>query len=106
MRNISSKRAKALAISTGVKHIVFERDGGICIHCGSWGAPDAHFIPRSKGGLGVPENILTLCRECHDKYDNGTRLQREGMREEFREYLMSKYPNWDESNLIYRKGHA
>lgn len=103
MRSVSSKRAKALQISTTVKMLVYHRDGGRCIRCHREGNPEAHFIPRSKGGLGVPENILTLCRECHEKYDFGTREQREGMREEFREYLQSKYPNWDESKLTYNK---
>ena len=103
MRSISSKQARAKAISSTVKMLVYHRDGGLCICCHRPGNPEAHFIPRSKGGLGIPENILTLCRECHDKYDFGTREQREGMREEFREYLMSKYSHWDEDNLTYRK---
>ena len=103
MRSLSSKQARAKSISSTVKMIVYNRDSGRCVYCRRPGNPEAHFIPRSKGGLGVPENILTLCRECHDKYDFGTREQREGMREEFREYLMSKYPHWDEEQLTYRK---
>ena len=83
--------------------IVYNRDGGRCIYCGHPGNPEAHFISRAKGGLGVPENILTLCRPCHDKFDFGPRVQREGMREFFREYLMNIYPEWDETKLIYHK---
>lgn len=103
MRSVSSKRARALQISSAVKMLVYHRDNGRCVHCHRPGNPEAHYIPRSKGGLGIPENILTLCRECHDKYDFGTREQREGMREEFREYLMSKYTYWDETKLTYNK---
>ena len=103
MKPLSSKRAKACAISPGVKRIVYDRDGGKCVYCGRPGFPEAHFIPRSKGGLGIPENILTLCRECHDKYDHGVRLMREGMREFFEDYLKSHYPGWDEEKLIYHK---
>lgn len=104
MKSISSKQAKAKAINTTVKMLVYHRDDGLCVYCHKPGNPEAHFIPRSKGGLGVPENILTLCRECHDRYDNGSRMERDGMREYFREYLMSKYSSWNEDNLVYRKG--
>lgn len=103
MRSLSSKQAKAKAISSTVKMIVFNRDSGRCVYCRRPGNPEAHFIPRSKGGLGVPQNILTLCRTCHEQFDNGTKEVRDGMREYFREYLMTQYPDWDESKLIYRR---
>ena len=93
----------ALAISPETKRIVFYRDNGLCVYCTAPGNPEAHFIPRAQGGLGVEQNILTLCRRCHDLYDHGTRPFREGMREYFRDYLKSKYPDWDETKLIYRK---
>ncbi len=78
-----------------------------CVHCGA-AAPaplawsNAHFIARSQGGLGIPENGLTLCPECHRRYDQTT--AREEMRGFFREYLQQKYPDWDETKLYYRKG--
>lgn len=103
MKRLSSKRSKALAISPTVKRIVYIRDGGRCVYCMAEGLPEAHYIPRSQGGLGVPENILTLCRSCHDRFDNGDRQTREGMREYFREYLQSKYPDWSEDALVYKK---
>ena len=103
MKNLSSKRAKALAISKDTKRAVYHRDGGLCVNCKRPGNPEAHFIPRSKGGLGIPENILTLCPECHRRFDQGPRMARVGMREYFRDYLMSKYPDWNEDDLIYRK---
>ena len=103
MKRISSRQAQAKAISPTVKFMVNCRDGGRCVYCGAPGLPEAHFIRRSKGGLGVPQNILTLCQKHHELYDKGPRTQREGMREFFREYLMSKYPEWDEDSLVYRK---
>lgn len=103
MRRVSSRQAKAKAISSTVKMLVYNRDKGRCVYCHRPGNPEAHFVSRIKGGLGVPENILTLCRPCHDRFDNGTREAREGMREYFRDYLMSKYPEWDESKLYYRR---
>lgn len=97
-----SKRTKALAIPKEVKARVWERDGGCCIYCGSpLAAPVAHYIARSHGGLGIEENILTLCDACHRRYDQST--DRRSMREYFREYLQSKYPEWDEDDLIYRR---
>ena len=106
MRSRSSKRAKALAISTETKRIVFERDGGVCLWCGGWGVPEAHYISRAHGGLGIPENILTLCRRCHEMYDFGHRRERDRMREHFRAYLKEQYPEWNETNLIYRKDNT
>lgn len=103
MKPISSRRARALAIPPGVKRLVNYRDGGLCVYCGRPGLPEAHYIPRSKGGLGIEQNVLTLCRSCHDQFDNGPVTIREGMREYFGEYLAAQYPDWNEDNLIYRK---
>lgn len=103
MKRISSKQAKAHAISQDTKRIVFHRDGGLCIYCGAVGLPEAHYIPRSKGGLGIPENIVTLCRPCHDMFDHGKREDREKIRKKLREHLMNHYPEWDETELIYRR---
>ena len=103
IKNLSSKRAKALAIDTKTKRMVYARDGGLCINCRRPGLPEAHFIPRSLGGLGCEENIITLCRRCHDIYDNGCREGREEMKGRFAEYLSSCYDGWDEERLIYRK---
>lgn len=97
-----NKRTKALQIPPAVKEKVWERDGGCCVYCGNhYAAPVAHFIARSQGGLGIEENILTLCDNCHRKYDQSTK--RNEMRIFFRDYLKSKYPEWDETNLIYRR---
>lgn len=95
------KRTKAVAISPEVRKKVEERDGFCCIFCGKPGRGEAHFINRSQGGLGVEENILTVCRYCHSQMDNGqaTKLYRT----KAEEYLKSKYPDWDKSKLVYDK---
>lgn len=101
-----SKRAKAVDISQKVKQLVWERDGGRCIICGSRQAmPNAHYKSRAHGGLGIPENVVTLCTMdgCHRKYDFGTREEREEIGGQIREYLMNYYPDWDEEKLIYNK---
>lgn len=103
MKTVSSKRAKALQIPTSVKRAVYARDQGLCVCCGRPGLPEAHYIPRSKGGLGIEQNIVTLCRECHDTYDRGYKHQRAQMRRCIAEYLCARYDNWDEEDLVYRK---
>ena len=102
---MKTKRSKACDISQKVKKIVWERDNGCCVICGNGYnvMPNAHFIPRSKGGLGVEENIFTACtrlthNDCHYKFDEY------GIgRDKVREYLISIYPYWDENNLKYKK---
>jgi hypothetical protein len=63
---------------------------------------NAHYISRAQGGLGIEENILTLGPDYHHDFDQTTK--REEMRAFFREYLMERYPGWDERKLVYRKG--
>lgn len=103
MKKLSSKRAKALSIPQKVKEAVYERDNGRCVICGSpLGMPEAHFIPRSRGGLGIPENIFTACRHvCHYEFDHGYRSAE--LHGEVQEYLKSKYPDWNEKNLVYKR---
>ena len=109
MKHRSSKRALALDIPPEVKERVWWRDSRQCVYCGRYGAyvfPDAHYIPRSKGGLGIEENVLTLCRMCHDRYDNGDILERQTMKLRFKEYLSVWYPEIDyntETQLKYHK---
>lgn len=106
------KDTKARSISQAVKKAVAERDSfegwPCCINCGTPAPAErptafscAHFISRAQGGLGVEENILTLCPACHRRYDQST--DRERLRNYFREYLKSKHPEWDETKLIYRR---
>lgn len=99
---MKSKRSKACDIPQKVKDAVWERDGHYCIHCGNPEAmPNAHYISRAHGGLGIVENIVTLCEKCHDIYDHTTR--RLELREYIKNYLQRKHPGWDESNLVYKK---
>lgn len=109
---MKTKRANATNISKKVKEIVFERDKGKCVICGnSYNVmPNAHYISRAKGGLGIEQNIVTLCTEltpnkCHRKYDFGTRKEREEIKEKIKKYLGSKYDNWKEEDLYYKKGN-
>lgn len=99
------KRTKATAIPPNVKIAVAERDGFRCLWCSvHCEAGNAHFIRRSRGGLGIEENLLTLCAICHDKYDRSPQNDTGELWRFFRKHLQGQYPGWDASKLIYRKG--
>ena len=107
---MKTKRSKATDIPMSVKRKVFERDHGCCVVCGNNYnvMPNAHYISRTKGGLGIEENIVTLCtnfteNKCHYKYDNGTKEESEIIHDKIKSYLQNCYPNWDESKLYYSK---
>lgn len=95
------KLTKALQIPPKVKAAVRARDNDYCVWCGRPGLAEAHYIPRSHLGLGIEENILTLCRECHANFDGAKRKE---MKPYLRGYLQSHYQDWDEQKLIYKKG--
>ena len=105
------KRTDALGIPRSVKVAVADRDsaGGwpCCILCGR-PAPFsnplafscAHYIARSQGGLGIEENILTLCWSCHQEYDGARRKE---LRPILARHLREHYDGWDENKLTYQK---
>ena len=100
---MKSKRAKACDITKKVKDLVWERDGHKCIICGSpYAFPNSHFVRRSQNGMGIPENIVTMCQRCHMMYDQGP--ERELIAAYTERYLRSKYQNWNKEKLIYKKG--
>ncbi len=96
-----NKRTKACAISKATKDAVFKRDRGQCVLCGKPGLPEAHYIPRSKGGLGIEQNIVTLCRPCHDLMDNTT--ARASLLGRVKEHLDLWYPDFSDTERIYKK---
>lgn len=99
------RRSKATDISQKVKNIVWERDNHCCIICGSpYAMPNAHYISRAQGGLGIPENIVTMCLKCHDEYDNGKDRERISIGYRIEGYLIGCYGDkWNQRDLIYKK---
>lgn len=96
------RQTKATDISPAVKKAVWDRDCECCIICGSiYAAPEAHYIPRSAGGLGIEQNIVTLCRGCHYRLDSTE--NRNLIKIEVANYLRSKYKGWDDLDLHYHK---
>lgn len=109
-----SKQAKAHEFSLAARKKIIERDNEECIFCrlqyemegAGWLATVKgimHYIPRSQGGLGIPENGAYGCQWHHEMMDNGNRGKREEMLGIFREYLQGHYPDWDKDKLVYDK---
>lgn len=105
------KDTKARDFDKDTKLAISDRDSidgwPCCVFCGApaptqttWS--NAHYISRAQGGLGIEQNGLTLCPDCHRRYDQST--ARPEMRAFFRVYLMDAYPGWSEDALVYRKG--
>ena len=100
--NKKKARTIATSIPKSVKEKVWERDNHKCIFCHKNVPVECaccHEIRRSQGGMGIEENIFTACNECHMAHDEGTNQLE--MQEKAREYLASKYPNWNIEDLIY-----
>lgn len=100
-----STMSKACDIPEVVKFDVWERDEHKCIFCKK-NVPmtnaNAHFIPRSKGGLGIAKNIITACEQCHHEMDNG--MYSKDFDYVAEEYLKKVYGNdWNIKSLIYSK---
>ena len=96
------KRTKATDIPKKVKERVAIRDDGRCIICGQLGIPNAHYIKRSQGGLGIEQNIVTLCIHCHHEQDFGKNSKE--YTSKIKEYLQAYYgEDWNEKDLIYSK---
>lgn len=98
------KRKKNTDIDNRSRNEVHERDRRRCVYCGRTNKPIelAHFISRAKGGKGIPQNLLSLCIDCHRKFDGEYRQE---MREFLESYLISAYPRWNEEEITYRKGN-
>lgn len=99
------KQTKEKDIDIRIKIRVWERDSHCCIFCGKpvpvFNA-NAHFIPRSAGGLGIEENIFTACGNCHREQDNGKDTKEYDKKAEM--HLKDIYgANWDKCKLIYKK---
>lgn len=110
-----SKRTKACDISANVSKEVRKRDEG-CIFCqmGYRMPPEdefittmgqlqiMHFVPRSQGGLGIPQNLACGCAWHHMLLDNG-KDTRADMLSKFEEYLKARYKGWNKEMVVFNK---
>jgi hypothetical protein len=96
-----NKRTKATSISMTVRKNVKDRDQ-FCFLCGRSDRLEvAHFIPRSRGGLGIEQNLGLVCLWCHGLLDQS--VNRPAMLVEFRRHLDSFYPDFTDDERIYKK---
>lgn len=55
-------------MSQKVRRAVYERDGHVCLHCGSTEKLTVdHIFPVSRGGADDLSNLQTLCHSCNAK---------------------------------------
>ena len=99
------KQTKATEISKKVKEVVWKGDKKHCIFCNKQVPVEyacCHFIPRSAGGLGLPENIFTACEDCHREQDNGKNTKEYDSKAE--RHLKGIYgADWSKDKLVYKK---
>lgn len=97
-----SKQSKATSIPRQVKTEVWFRDGKRCIICRQF-VPiqfaNSHVVKRSQGGLGIKENIVTHCLECHQKYDG---MDNFTVKRTY-EYIEKIYEGWKRERVVYNK---
>lgn len=107
-------RNRKLQFDVKTKQLIVARDMG-CIFCLSgyhmkssdsyaYSIYDiAHYINKSAGGLGIPQNGVLACRYHHMLLDNGSKGLRSDMLDIIRKHLKSLYSDWNEEELYYRK---
>lgn len=62
----------SLPLPATVRKATYLRDSWKCRHCGNRSTLDPHHvIHRSAGGEHALNNLLTLCRKCHDDEHDG-----------------------------------
>lgn len=110
------RETKETAIPANVKAAVAARDSrngpATCIICGEPGIPCCHVVRRSQGGMGVMENIVSLCSRCHYAFDEGLYMRRleplgfacqQDVENFIIEYIKNLYPSWTPESVTYHK---
>ena len=97
---MKSKRTLKTDISNNVRQKVKLRDQW-CIFCGRQGHQICHVRPRSRGGLGIPENLVYGCVSCHMMLDQSK--YRKEMIDFALQHLSHYYPNFKDEDRYYRR---
>lgn len=96
-----NSKTKERQVSKKIAQEVMDRDE-YCIMCGNpYNLDIAHFIGKGRGGLGVRENLVVLCRSCHHAYDNGKdEAKKHRIEYEIRQYLDNLYPSFTDDKRV------
>lgn len=85
-----------------------KRDGECCVLCrlktgqrNGYKLQCAHYISRGQGGMGIEQNLVMLCPNCHRRTDQTN--ERDGNLNMIAGYLRTKYPGWDDIAKTYNK---
>ncbi len=66
MRAEEAGKPTRIPIPAELRRVVFERDGGRCVQCGSnFDLQYDHILPVALGGATTVENLQILCAECN-----------------------------------------
>ena len=77
MKRTRMRRKSPTPIPAKIRFQVLARDGYRCRWCRSAGPLELHHVrKRSQGRDDKPENLLTLCRFCHERTDRPYRKGR------------------------------
>jgi 5-methylcytosine-specific restriction endonuclease McrA len=81
-----------MAISKTTRAIVNIRDGASCVLCGRFSDDLHHVEKRSQGGSDNPQNLVSLCRICHENvHENDSSGE---LYQKITEYVDDYYANW------------
>jgi 5-methylcytosine-specific restriction endonuclease McrA len=68
MRAEEEGRPTRVPVPVDVRRVVFERDGGKCVECGSsFDLQYDHILPVAHGGATTIENLQLLCADCNQR---------------------------------------
>lgn len=66
--SVFDRKRRVQTLSRAQRRAIFERDGNICLHCGTRQQLTVdHIWPVSLGGGDDPSNLQTLCRPCNSR---------------------------------------
>lgn len=96
MKQVSSKQAQRNREVAKIKQSL----SPFCVICGKPAVDAAHLVPKSMypEHYTNPQNIVGLCRECHNRYDNNLAFRRRQKR------LIERVKSFDEcaANRYFR----
>lgn len=102
---IKSSEGKTHALPLELSISVLDRDDWVCYYCGidlrnvpSGKRHIDHFIPKSKDGLDIVDNLVTACAKCNLSKSNN--MPDEVEREKFTLYLKAKAAGEDKKSQI------